>query len=97
MANFSAVVKTKTSLHLQHGHDFFEEMAVGMVEGVEFCAVDVEDGNDVFALLDGHDDFASRQRGAGDVAGELVDVGQLHTCTLANGRVCLPEGNDKGG
>ena len=54
----------------------FQPVAVGLVESVELVAVDVEHGDDgAVGVVDGDDDFAARGTGAGNVAWELVNIG----------------------
>lgn len=84
----------------------FETEAVGVVEGVELSAVDVEDGPDGFFFLcmcwcvsvgdEQRDDHLAAGLGAaGDVAGELLDVGHDDATLLLPGGTAntLAEGN----
>ena len=55
--------------------DFFQMAAVGVVEGGEFFAVDVEDGFHFSRLgEDGDDYLGARQAAAGDMPRKLLDI-----------------------
>ena len=74
----------------------FETEAVGVVEGAELVAIDVEDGPDGFFFLcmcwcvsvgdeQGDNNLAAGLGAAGDVAGELLDVGHDDATLLLPG------------
>ena len=60
---------------LYHRHQPFKVVAVGVVEGGEAFAVDVEDGDNLPLMEEGDDNLAPRFGTAGDMAGELLHVG----------------------
>ena len=60
---------------LQKLNGFFKVGGVRFVEGGETVAVDVEDGDDLIVLEDGHHDFAAGSGRAGDMAGKLFYIG----------------------
>ncbi len=53
----------------------FEVELVGGVEGVEGCAIDVEDGDDFAVVDDGDDNLTIGGRGTGYMSREVMDVG----------------------
>ena len=60
----------------EEGGDAVEVVGVGVVKGGEVAAVDVEHGgHSAGAVVHGHDNLAARERTAGDMARELLDVG----------------------
>ena len=69
----------------EDGAGLFEVVAVGIVEGGGAVAVYVEHAEDAAAVggVEGYDDFGAGAAAAGDVAGELFDVG--HDLCLAGG------------
>src|SRR5437588_11961519 len=63
--------------------DRLERVRIGLVEARELRAVEVEDADDAICVDDRNDDLAPRRRIAGDVAGELVDVGNDDRAAIA--------------
>lgn len=63
----------------------FEVVAVGVVEGVEVLAVDVEDSDDFAVVLDGDNDFGATGTTAGDMAWELVNIWDYDGLSLLPG------------
>ena len=70
--------------------DLLQIFLVNKVEGIVVGAVDIEDGDDVAVggviSADGDDYFAVGSSGAGDVSGELMDVGYDERFGLCPGR-----------
>lgn len=52
----------------------FEVVTVGVVEGVEVLAVDVEDSDYLVVVFDGDNDFGATGTTAGDMTWELVNI-----------------------
>lgn len=66
----------------QQGGEALEVVGVGVVEGVEVAAVDVEDGYHLIVPEEGDDYLAATFGAAGDVAGELLHVGHHDSAAL---------------
>ena len=75
---------------MQQIHHPFQIFYIRFVERGELIAVDVEDGDDLAVLEYGNDNLAAGGGRAGDVSGELLDVGYHNRALFLPRRAAHP-------